>query len=196
MALLLEKSWVWFDLLPGCVTPSLLYSPMVFRSFLAFPGGTDDKESACHAGDPSSTPDSWRSPEDGNSYPFQYSCLENSMDRGAWWAIVHGLTKSWTRLSDEPFHTSLNHLNKHFRLNYLEGILLSATKSLTKQSILNYFIHWDPLLYLLFWFIDSFWMDQYQYIQANFMSILSQWIYTVQYYCLICSFSIVYGLAS
>ena len=36
----------------------------------------------------------------GNGYPLQYSCLENSMDKGAWWATVHGVTKSWTRLSN------------------------------------------------------------------------------------------------
>ena len=41
-----------------------------------------------------------RSPGEGNGNPFQYSCLENSMDRGAWWAIVHGVEKSWTQLSD------------------------------------------------------------------------------------------------
>ena len=39
-----------------------------------------------------------RPPGEGHGKPFQYSCLENSMDRGAWWAIVHGVTKSWTRL--------------------------------------------------------------------------------------------------
>ena len=40
-----------------------------------------------------------RYPEEGNGNPLQYSCLENSMDRGAWWATVHGITESWTRLS-------------------------------------------------------------------------------------------------
>ena len=40
-----------------------------------------------------------RSPGEGNGYPLQYSCLENSMERGAWWAIVHRFTKSWTGLS-------------------------------------------------------------------------------------------------
>ena len=43
---------------------------------------------------------SGRSPGKGNGYPFQYSCLENSMDRGAWWATVHGVAKSRTQLSD------------------------------------------------------------------------------------------------
>ena len=45
-------------------------------------------------------PGSGRSPEEGNGNPFQYSCLENSMDRGAWWATVHGVAKGWTQLSD------------------------------------------------------------------------------------------------
>ena len=47
-----------------------------------------------------SIPASGRSPGRGNCNPFQYSCLENSMDRGAWWATVHGVSKSWTQLSD------------------------------------------------------------------------------------------------
>ena len=47
----------------------------------------------------SSIPRSGRSPGKGNGYPLQYSCLENPMDRGAWWVIAHGVTKSQTRLS-------------------------------------------------------------------------------------------------
>jgi len=58
--------------------------------------GSDDKESACNAGDLGSILGSGRSPEEGNDYPLQYSCLENFMDRGAWWAIVHGVAKSQT----------------------------------------------------------------------------------------------------
>ena len=70
------------------------------RAFLGFPGGSDDKESPCSAGDPGSVPGLGRSPGEGNGYPFQYSCLENSMDIGDWWATVHGVAKSWTWLSD------------------------------------------------------------------------------------------------
>ena len=51
-------------------------------------------------GDVDSIPGSGRSPGEGNGNPLQYYCLENSMDRGAWWATVHGVAKSWTRLSD------------------------------------------------------------------------------------------------
>ena len=54
------------------------------------------KKSACNAGDPCSIPESGRSPGDGNGYSFQYSCLKNSIDRGAWQAAVHGVTESDT----------------------------------------------------------------------------------------------------
>ena len=60
--------------------------------FICFPCGSDSKESACNAGDMGSIPGSGRSPGEGNGYPLQYSCLENSMDRGAWCVIVHGVT--------------------------------------------------------------------------------------------------------
>ena len=70
---------------------------------MGFPGGSDSKMSACSVGDPGSIPGSGRSPGEGNSNPFQYSCLENSMDGGAWWATVHGVAKSQTQLSN--FHT-------------------------------------------------------------------------------------------
>ena len=59
-------------------------------------GGSDSKEPACNAGDPVLIPELGRSPTEGNGYPRQYSCLESSMDRGTWWATVHGVTKSWT----------------------------------------------------------------------------------------------------
>ena len=66
----------------------------------AFPGGSDSKASAYNAGDPASIPGSGRSPGEGNGSPLQYSCLENPMNEGAWLATVHGVAKSWTRLSD------------------------------------------------------------------------------------------------
>ena len=53
------------------------------------------KESTCNAGDLGSIPGSGRSTGEGNGYPLQYSCLDNSIDRGAWWATIHGVTKSW-----------------------------------------------------------------------------------------------------
>ena len=67
---------------------------------MGFPSSSDSKASTCNAGDPGLIPGSGRSPGEGNSNPLQHSCLEDSTDRGAWWATVHGVTKSQTRLSD------------------------------------------------------------------------------------------------
>ena len=69
-------------------------------SIWGFPGGLDDKESVCNAGDPSLIPGSARSPGGGNGNPLQSSCLENPTHRGVWWATVHGVAKSQTPLSD------------------------------------------------------------------------------------------------
>ena len=63
---------------------------------MGFPGRSDSKESTCNSGDVGSTPGLGRTPGEGNGYPLRYSGLENSMDRGAWQAIVHGVAKSWT----------------------------------------------------------------------------------------------------
>ena len=65
-----------------------------------FPGGSDGKESACNAGNLGSIPGWGRFPGEGNGYPLQYSCLENSMDKEASQATVHGVTKSQTQLNN------------------------------------------------------------------------------------------------
>ena len=57
------------------------------------------KNPPANAGDAGSIPGLGTSPGEGNGYPLQYSCLENPMDRGAWWATVHRVAKSWTRLT-------------------------------------------------------------------------------------------------
>ena len=67
---------------------------------VGFPGSSYNKESACNAGDPGSNPELERSSGEGNGNPLPYSWLENPLDRGAWRATVHGVTKSGTRLSD------------------------------------------------------------------------------------------------
>ena len=69
-------------------------------SILGLRWGSYSKESACNVGDLGLMPGLERSPGEGNGYSLQYSCLKNSMDRGAWWAAVHGVSKSWTGLSD------------------------------------------------------------------------------------------------
>ena len=87
------------DDIPKC----LLWVVMVIKTQKDFLGDLDGKESACNAGDLGSIPGSGRSPGEGNGNPFQYSCLENPMDGGAWRATVHGVAKSRTRLSDFTF---------------------------------------------------------------------------------------------
>ena len=64
--------------------------------FWGFPGDSDSEESACNVGDLGSIPGLGRPPEVGNGNPLQYSCLEIPIDRGAWRATVHGITKSQT----------------------------------------------------------------------------------------------------
>ena len=71
----------------------------VLLSRRGLPGGSDSKESACNAGDPGLIHGSGRSPVGGKGHPLQYSGLGNPMDRGAWWATVHRVAQSQTRLS-------------------------------------------------------------------------------------------------
>ena len=66
-------------------------------SFLGFPSVSVVKNLPAAAGDEDLTPGSGRSPGEGNGNPLQYSCLGNPMDRGAWWATVHGVVKSRTK---------------------------------------------------------------------------------------------------
>ena len=87
--------------------PSMGFSRQEYWSGLPLPsplGGSDDRDSACNAGDPGSIPGWGRSLEERNGYPFRYSCWKNPMNKGAWWATVHGVVKSWTWLSNQQFH--------------------------------------------------------------------------------------------
>ena len=81
------------------------YSPIVGHGF---PGGSDAKASASNAGDLGPIPGSGRSPGEENGNLLQYCCLENSMDRGAWWATVYEIAKSQTRPTN--LHTYTQHL--------------------------------------------------------------------------------------
>ena len=75
-------------------------------TWMGFPGGSYGKESACNVGDLDSISGLWKSPGEGNGYPLHCSCLESPMDRGAWWASVHSVTKSWTcRIDTALTHT-------------------------------------------------------------------------------------------
>ena len=77
----------------------------LLHSHWIFPGGSDGKASAYNVGDPGSIPGLGRSPGEGNGNLLQYSCLENPMDGGAWWAAVQGVAQSRTGLSD-TFHVT------------------------------------------------------------------------------------------
>ena len=93
------RSWrVLF--LEGLDPRAPLLTTAVFLPKINFPGGSDDKESACNVGHLGSIRGWRRSLGEGNDRPLQYSCLENPMDGGAWQATVHGVTKSRTWLSD------------------------------------------------------------------------------------------------
>ena len=114
----LIRCWRWKSLRTCCYTVSVIplkggwKKRVVAESILqerrkgnlckmSFPGGSDGKESACNAADLGSISGLGRSPGGGDGYPLQCCCLENPMDRGAWWATGHGVAKSQTQLSDK-----------------------------------------------------------------------------------------------
>ena len=104
---------------------ALLFCNIVHFTYLftiCFPGGSDGKASARNAGDPGSILGLGRSPGEGNGNPLQYSCLENSMDGGAWKATVHGVTKSQTRLS--------NFTHSLFRSSYILCLQYTTLKDI------------------------------------------------------------------
>ena len=82
-------------------TPPLSY----MGNHVYFPGGSDSKAADYNVGDPGSIPGVGRSSGEGNDNPLQYSCLENPMDGGMWWATVHGVAKSLTQLSNFTLYT-------------------------------------------------------------------------------------------
>ena len=106
---------------------------------LGFPGGSDSKESACKAGDPGSIPGSGRSPGVENSTLLYYSCLENSMDRGAWQSTVHGVSHKELNVTDQLFLSLKNSLVKkgQFLHIYLNAVLFPT-------SILPRRNNWQP----------------------------------------------------
>ena len=123
-------------------------------AFLGFPCGSDSKKSACNAGEQGSIPGSGSSPREGDLLP-QYSCLETPMDRGDWWATVHGVAKSQTQLSKYPVAEMFTILSVfkspilyHF-LEHLSDIWVKCTRckehravwcSLYNEDVLKLFI--------------------------------------------------------
>ena len=104
---------------------------------LAFCICSEVKASACNAGDFGLIPGLGRSPGEGNGNPFQYSCLENRTDRGAWWAAVHGVAKSRTRLSDFT----------HFTHIYLKN---------------TDHLYVDESVFFFFWYLIQIWVHEVQ----------------------------------
>ena len=93
---------------------------------LSFPCDPVLKNLPANAGDAGSIPGSGRSPGVGNGNPLQYSCLENSMDRGAWWATVHEVTKSWKELS--PSSQPTKEVGGHVKVLGLDLTDISSRK--------------------------------------------------------------------
>ena len=117
---------------PGLITGSgtFLWRRDRLRTagFMGFPGGSEGKESAYGAGYLGSIRELRRSPGKGNGYPLQCSCLENPMDRGAWWATVHGVGNSQTWLSDIWARQSTSQfLKKERRIEGWGGVLEERT---------------------------------------------------------------------
>ena len=125
--------------------------------YLGLPWWLEGKESACNAGELGSIPGLGRSPREGNGCPLQYSCLENSMVRGAWEAIVQGVTKSWIQLSN---FTHSQYVLGRKVLSFSQGLLLfgcwkavavrlfNADPKLLKDYILCQCGHWSLFLSL------------------------------------------------
>ena len=115
-------------------------SPLLNDRVRGFPGGSEGLESACNGRDLGLIRGSGRFPGEENGYPLQYSCPENSMDRGAWWATVHGVTKSRTQLTDTlAFHcqqqvTTKKHTTKGFLFYPIMEPILNET--FTTQKVL------------------------------------------------------------
>ena len=99
---------------------------------LGFPGGSNSKDS----GDQGSIPGSGKPPGEGNGYPLQYSCLENSIDRRAWWATIHRITKSLTRLKWLSTHACAGQ-NPHVTLFTNPRLFYHVF-----YSIIIKFLHW------------------------------------------------------
>ena len=94
---------------------------------MGFPGGSEVKVSSCNVGDLGSIPGLGRSTGEGNGNPLQYSCLENPMDRGAWWATVHGVTESRTQLSNFTYLLMTKLMSVHLKTEEIQKFFKNIT---------------------------------------------------------------------
>ena len=110
------------------------------------PGGSDGKESACHAGDLGLVPGSERSPGEGFGNPLQYSCLENPLDRGDWRATVHRVTQSWAQLKRLSKH-ACTRIESTLILACVYPVILAP---LFEKCFFLIKLSWHPCWHLLF----------------------------------------------
>ena len=138
-----------------------VFCPFFFFFFLrwGFPSGSGGKVSTCQAGDLGSIPGLGISPGEGNGNPLQFSCMDNSMDRGAWIAIIYGVSKSQTWLKQlsmhaHPFFDWVTWFFFFFTLNCMRHLyILEISQSPVSHIICKYFL---PFHKLSFHFIISF----------------------------------------
>ena len=110
-----------------------------------FPGGSVLKNLPVNAGDSGLTPGLGRSPGEENGYPLQYACLENSTDRGAWWATVRVVEKSRTRLSDYATTTGQPDLRAWTLSNWLPSLLIDVLTTVITMNLNCLLQSWLPL---------------------------------------------------
>ena len=108
-----------------------------------FPGGSDSKQPTCSVGDLGLTPGLERSPGEGNGYPLNSSCLGNPMDRGAWWATLHGVTKSQAWLTSA--HLIFILICISLTPNGIETLFTCLFFVSISVSILNVFPIWENI---------------------------------------------------
>ena len=120
----------------GCVRAKSLQScPTLCDPICGgFLGGSAIKNPPANGRDMGSVPGWERSSGEGNGNPLQYPCLENPMDRGAWWTTVHGVTKSWTRLKQLSVHT---HIHTHTHVSHIQRQRERSTKKERNRDIQN-----------------------------------------------------------
>ena len=142
--------------------------------YMGFSSSTRGKEPGCQCiRDAGSVSGLGRSPGGGHGNPLQYPCLENPMDRGAWWTTVHGVTKSWTRLKQLSVHTHIHthtHTHTHTHVSHIQRQRERSTKKERNRDIQNtskenhsqnvnsyIWIKWLQITFSVFFFV-CFWL--------------------------------------